>query len=68
MDPLKNPVPHIYVRISISEASFLLSDFSKVNGGLGYEERFVLKWFSRFGVKEKLNDLWSSSEKIWEDK
>lgn len=68
MDPTKNPVPHVNLRISISEASYLLSDFSKVNGGLGYEERFVLKWFSRYGIKEKLIDLWSSSEKSKDDK
>ena len=63
MDPSKNPIPHVKVRISISEASYTLEGFNKINGGLGYEERMVLKWFGRYGVKEKLMDLWNSAEK-----
>ena len=63
MDMQKNPIPHVTVRISISEATFALADFSKMNGGLGYEERLVFKWFGRFGVKDKLTELWSSAEK-----
>lgn len=59
MDALKNPAPHVTIRISISEASFSLSDFSKLHGGLGYEERIVLKWFGRYGIKDKLNELWT---------
>ncbi len=63
MDPTKNPMPHISIRISISEATYLLNGFSKINGGLGYEERFVQKWFGRYGVKEKLIELWNFAEK-----
>ena len=68
MYPMKNPIPHVFVRISISEASYSLNDFSKLNGGLGYEERFVIKWFGRYGIKDKLIELCSSSEKNKEDK
>lgn len=68
MDPSKNPLPHVIIRISISQAEYTLSDFSKINGGLGYEERFVLKWFGRYGIKEKLTELWGSAEKNKEDK
>ena len=68
MDPAKNPLPHIIIRISISEAMYALNDFSKTNGGLGYEERFVLKWFGRYGIKEKLIELWGTAEKTKEDK
>ena len=67
MDPSKNPTPHVFIRISISEASYSLNDFTKINGGLGYEERFVIKWFGRFGIKEKLTELWSTAEKNKED-
>lgn len=63
MDVAKNQTPHIYVRISISEAVFSLDGFNKLNGGLGYEERLVLKWFGRYGVKQKLMELWNSAEK-----
>jgi hypothetical protein len=51
------------VRISISEAVFALNDCSKLNGGLGYEERFIYKWFGRMGIKDKLNEIWKDVEK-----
>lgn len=68
MDSSKNQSPHIIIRISISEATYSLDDFSRSNGGLGYEERFVLKWFGRYGIKEKLTELWEFAEKNKEDK
>ena len=68
MDPSRNQTPHVIIRISISEATFVLEGFNKLNGGLGYEERLVLKWFSRFGVKEKLTELWNFAEKNKEDR
>lgn len=68
MDPSKYVQPHIFIRISISEAVFSLGDCSKLNGGLGYEERFVIKWFGRMGIKEKLMELWDNAEKTKEDK
>lgn len=68
MDPTKTQEPHVNIRISISEATYSLNDFTKINGGLGYEERLVLKWFGRYGIKEKLMELWSFSEKNKEDK
>ena len=68
MDLSKYVQPHFFVRISISEAVFALSDCSKLNGGLGYEERFIIKWFGRMGVKEKLTELWNNAEKNKEDK
>ena len=55
--------PHFFVRISISEAVFSLNDCTKLNGGLGYEERILIKWFGRMGVKDKLMELWNSAEK-----
>ena len=62
MDPSKYQQPHFFVRISISEAIFMIADCQKINGGLGYEERIVLKWFGRMGIKDKLRELWSSTE------
>ena len=32
-----------------------------MNGGLGYEERLVLKWFGRYGIKDKLTELWNTT-------
>lgn len=68
MDPSKYVQPHFVVRITISEAVFALADCSKINGGLGYEERFVNKWFGRMGIKEKLLELWTNAEKNKEDR
>lgn len=68
MDPTKYLQPHFCIRISISEAIFSLSDCTKVNGGLGYEERFIMKWFGRMGIKEKLVELWNNAEKNKDDK
>ena len=67
MNPKKNMMSHITIRISISEATFSLNDFCKLNGGLGYEERFVIKWFGRYGIKEKLLELWNSSKQDSDD-
>ena len=64
MDPKKYTVPHFIVRIAISEAVFSLADCAKINGGLGYEERFILKWYGKMGIKDKLKALWADSEKI----
>ena len=63
VNPTRNPMPHVIIRISISEAIFSLATFTKINGSLGYEERFILKWFGRYGIKEKLRELWGSEEK-----
>lgn len=68
MDPSKYLQAHFIIRISISEATFALNDCTKMNGGLGYEERFIIKWFGRMGIKEKLNELWKTAEKNKEDK
>ena len=62
MDLSKYQQPHFYVRITISEAVFSISDCMKLNGGLGYEERFVYKWFGRIGIKDKLRELWSNAQ------
>ncbi len=68
MDLNKYVQPHFFVRVSISEAVFALNDCSKLNGGLGYEERFIIKWYGRMGIKEKLIELWNSASKNKEDK
>ncbi len=63
MDLTKYQQAHFFVRISISEAVFALGDCSKLNGGLGYEERFIYKWFGRIGIKDKLHELWDTAQK-----
>ena len=60
MDASKYQIPHFIIRITISEAVFSLADCAKINGGLGYDERFVIKWFGRMGIKDKLRELWNT--------
>lgn len=67
MDASKYQQPHFIVRITISEAVFSLSDCSKINGGLGFEERFVIKWFGRMGIRNKLDELWGSAAQNLDD-
>ena len=62
VDMTKYQQPHFFVRISISEAAFSLSDCTKLIGGLGYEERFVYKWFGRIGNKDKLKEVWKTAQ------
>ena len=61
MNPSKYHQAHFFVRISISEAVFSLNDCVKINGGLGYEERFIYKWFGRIGIKSKLEKIWAEA-------
>ena len=68
MDVSKYQIPHFIIRITISEAVFSLADCAKINGGLGYDERFVIKWFGRMGIKDKLRELWNTASEQKEDK
>ena len=68
MDSSKYQIPHFIIRITISEAVFSLADCAKINGGLGYDERFVIKWFGRMGIKDKLRELWNTVSEQKEDK
>ncbi len=67
IDMSKYQQPHFFIRISISEAAFTVNDCMKLTGGLGYEERFVYKWFGRIGIKEKLRELWTTAQLERED-
>lgn len=64
IDTTKYQQPHFFIRISISEAVFSLNDCLKINGGLGYEDRFISKWYNRMGIKEKLTELWNDADNL----
>ena len=55
MDLTKYTQPHFFIRIAISEAVFNLNDCSKLNGGLGYEERFFAKWYEKTRIERDDN-------------
>ena len=60
MEPEKLRTHHVKIKMGISEAIFNLDSFEKINGGLGYEERLVHRWFERNGIKAKLQECWEN--------
>lgn len=49
---------NVVVCIGISEATYNLEDGTKVDGGLGQDERYVLKWIRRPGIIDNLKQLY----------
>ena len=58
MEPRKLATPHVSIKMGMSEAIFSLDSFEKLSGGLGFEERFVIRWFGRSGIKARLDECW----------
>lgn len=58
MDPKKLKTPHFTIKMGMSEATFDLNSCEKLNGGLGFEERFVRRWYDRVGIKQRLSECW----------
>ncbi len=50
--------PNVVICIGISEATYNLEDGTKVDGGLGQDERYVLKWLRRGPVIDNLKHLY----------
>lgn len=50
--------PNVIVCIGISEATYNLEDGSKVDGGLGQDERYVRKWLGRNTILKELKELY----------
>ena len=50
--------PNIIVCIGISETTYNLEDGSKVDGGLGQDERYVRKWLGRNSILKELKELY----------
>lgn len=47
MDPSKSKIPHLIIRLGISEAMYDLEKFEKMSGGLGMDEKVVRRWLQR---------------------
>lgn len=62
MDRSRETAPHIIVSLGISEAMFSIKTGKKISGGLGPDEKYVLKWLTRGIVIQKLNDTWKLHE------
>lgn len=57
MDPKKYPTPHIIIRLGISEAIYD-TNWEKMSGGLGGDERHIKHWSERHKEQLNLNVLW----------
>lgn len=58
MDPKKTSVPHFWVSIGISAACYQIENIDKMDGSLGSDERFVLRWASRPNINGELRKHW----------
>jgi len=54
----KYQFPNVVVRIGISEAVFNVKDGTKVDGGLGPDEKYVRKWLGNSTVISDLTEIW----------
>ena len=62
MNSSSHPMPHVIVRIGMSEAVFAVPHGDKINGGLGMDERYVHKWISRSNIQSELESHWRSAQ------
>ena len=52
--------PHVIISIGISEALYNIKDVTKVDGGLGSDEKYIWKWLNKSNVVENLVELYKS--------
>ena len=64
MEPLVNKIPHVSIRLGISEATYSLDTIERLSGGLGSDERLVRRWLERSLIKADLNNLWQEAKKF----
>lgn len=56
--------PNVVVCIGISEAVFNIKEGTKVDGGLGPDEKYVRKWLGSSTVIADLNEIWLSMSEL----
>ena len=63
MDIAYNPQPHVMVVMSMSSAEFDLKTLEKTNGGLGQDEKYIQRWFSKPNTVPALMTCWKNVER-----
>ncbi len=58
-----NPEPHVIVKMSMSSAEFDLKTFEKLNGGLGQDDKYIIRWFNKPNTIDALMACWRNAEK-----
>ena len=61
---LKLRTPHVIVTIGISEACYNLTDCSRMDGGLGADEKYVKKWLEGSLNLSDLKSIYDSLEDL----
>ena len=63
MDPRTTPNPQVKITIGMSEATFNIITSEKIAGGLGPDERFVIRWLGKELNLGELKEAWRRAEK-----
>ncbi|MBQ8168511.1 hypothetical protein IJZ97_03750 [bacterium] len=63
LDPRLTPFPQVRITIGMSEATFNILNTEKISGGLGPDERYVIRWFGRGTNLGELKEAWKRAEK-----
>ena len=63
MEPAKNSSPHVIVDLAMADAEFDIRTGQKLNGGLGADERYVLRWFNKANTLSQLQEAWNNAVK-----
>ena len=58
MDIAKESTPHVVINMAMSEAQFNINTGEKMNGSLGPDEKFVVRWFGKANTLEALRECW----------
>lgn len=60
---ISDATPHVIINVAMSEAIFNITSGERLNGGLGPEERFVMRWFARASVLPDLLEIWNDKKR-----
>ncbi|MBE7709627.1 MAG: hypothetical protein E7Z93_04175 [Cyanobacteria bacterium SIG32] len=63
LDPRTSTFPQARVTIGMSAAVFNIATLEKISGGLGPDERYVLRWFMRETNLQEVKEAWRRAEK-----
>lgn len=58
MEPNADSKPHVVIDMTMSSAEFELKMGQKLYGGLGPDERYVMRWLSKSGTLPALMETW----------
>jgi len=62
-DMAYNPKPHVIVELSMSAAEYDIKNMEKISGGLGPDDKFVLRWLNKPETIPYLMECWRNAEK-----